>query len=259
MSVPPGFQTAIAVLKAGRAAFVGGVGIDLPTGRSALLRGDDLTPQFGYIGSRYKETGLLLLGTNPRNSKKMEVRTAADERMMPALIQFASAPSADNFIKAHAAYQAECETWHVWRRHCAEVIGTGKLSLDQVAYSNCLPWRTGSESTFDYALAARAAMLYALPLIAELKPRLVVAMGKRGAEVLRAGGGPLPKVIVWNRAQAATKAVIQERSSAAAKIFEALNVGESNLSGTNQSCLNYSALGFLGIDPLDRRCSTLAL
>jgi hypothetical protein len=223
---PLGFRTATAVLKIGRSAFFGGTDIDLPLNRSTLLRGDDLTPQFGYVGSRYNETRLLLLGINPGNGKQTEVRSATDERMMPMLIQFASNPTPGNFAVAQAAYQAECETWHVWRRHCKDVIGAGKLSLDQVAYSNSLPWRTGSESRFDDAVAERAAILYAIPLIEELKPRLIVAMGKRAAEVLHAAGGVLPKIIVWNRAQAATDSVLRERASAAAKVFAALDRGK---------------------------------
>jgi hypothetical protein len=223
MTGPLGFRTATSVLEAGRSAFFGGADVDLPTDRSALLRRDDLTPQFGYVGSRYRETRLLLLGINPGNGKQTEVRSATDERMMPALIRFASNPTSANFADAQAAYRAECETWHVWRRHCKQVIGAGRLSLDQVAYSNSLPWRTGSQSRFDDSVAERAAALYALPLIEELKPKLVVAMGKRAAEILRAAGQALPPVIVWNRAQAATESVLRERINAAARVFEILS------------------------------------
>ena len=221
-SVPLGYNTACNALALGRAAFFGGVDVDLPENRSPLLRRDDLTPQFGYVGARYAETRVLLLGINPGNGKQSELRSVTDERMMPALVRFAEAPSPGNFTDAQRAYKAECETWHVWQRHCNEVIGAGQLSLDQVAYSNCLPWRTSSGSAFSVTVAENAAKLYAGPLIDELRPSLIIAIGKRSATILSLSGGQLPYVITWNRAQAATQAVLAERAKAAAEVFAIL-------------------------------------
>ena len=210
------------MLVLGRAAFFGSVDVDLPLQKSPLLRADDLTPQFGYVGPRYAETRVLLLGISPGNGAETETRSPADARMMPAVVRFAEMPTRENFIAAQAAYRAECETWPVWRRHCKEVIGAGKLSLDQVAYSNCLPYRTGSNSAFQDAVAAKAAELYARPLIAELQAKLVIALGKRAAEILGLAG-PIPaKVITWNRTQAATAAVIADRERTAAAILASL-------------------------------------
>jgi hypothetical protein len=56
-------------------------------------------------------------------------------------------------------------------------------------------------------------------LIEELEPRVIVALGKRAAEILELSGLGLPNLIVWNRAQAATSAVKQERAQAAAHIL----------------------------------------
>jgi hypothetical protein len=160
-NVPLGYITARRALALGRAAFFGGVDVDLPTNRSPLLHSDDLTPQFGYVGARYLETRVLLLGINPANGPQTDVRSSTDERMMPALIRFADGPTPERFLDAQLAYKAQCETWHVWRRHCKEVIGVGKLSLEQVVYSNCLPWRSGSNSAFADSVAERSAKLYA--------------------------------------------------------------------------------------------------
>jgi hypothetical protein len=68
---------------------------------------------------------------------------------MPILVRFAQDPSPEHFLQAQRAYEAECKTWPIWRRHCAEITGAGKLALDEIAYSNCLPWRTDSQSKFD--------------------------------------------------------------------------------------------------------------
>jgi hypothetical protein len=220
--LPMGYQTAVSVLRAGRAAFFGDAEADLPIDRSPLLRQDDRTPQFGYVGGGYTATRVLLLGINPGNGRDTITRTATDERMMPTLIQFARDPSPDNFTSAQRAYQAECSTWHIWRRHCAEITGAGKLSLDDIAYSNALPWRTGSESNFDDEVATRAASLYAHPLIDELNPSVVICLGKRAAEIVRIGNPKLPYTIVWNRAQAATPSVLMDRRRAAEEVFAVL-------------------------------------
>jgi hypothetical protein len=139
--------------------------------------------------------------------------------MMPILIRFAQDPSPVHFLEAQRASQAECTTWHIWRRHCAEITGAGKLALDEIAYSNCLPWRTGSQSNFDDHVAERAASLYARPLIEELQPSVVICLGKRAGSIVRTAGEALPPVIVWNRAQAPTAAVLSERRRTAAEIF----------------------------------------
>ena len=219
---PLGYDTARRVLTLGRAVFFGDSDADLPSGRSPLLRRDDLTPQFGYVGSRYADVRVLLLGINPGHGTQNIVRTATDGRMMPAHINFAEDPSPARFLEAQQKYKAECEHWHIWKRHCAAVIGAGKLSLEDVAYSNCLPWRSGSASNFSDFVARRAVELYAYPLIEELKPTLLIALGKRAAEILRLAGKTLPPLIVWNRAQVATEAVLRDRANAAAQVFTLL-------------------------------------
>jgi hypothetical protein len=221
-AVPLGYLSAKAALRAGRAAFFGHADSDLPANRSPLLTADDRTPQFGYVGTKYAKTHVLLLGINPGNGSQTEVRSATDARMMPALVQFAQTPTPENFTRAQEAYKAECQTWHIWKRHCSEIIGAGKLTLEDVAYSNCLPWRSRSESAFDEAVAERAARLYAYPLIEELRPTVVVALGRKSSAILQLTGQRLPRVIVWNRAQAATPTVLRDRADAAREIFRLL-------------------------------------
>ncbi len=174
------------------------------------------------MGSHYSNARVLILGINPGNGPRDDFRTPEDEMIMPALHRFAAEPSPENFEVATEAYKIQCQRWHVWTRHCAEVIGAGKLSLEDIAYSNCLHWRTGSESNFSDFVARNAVELYAFPLIAELNATLVIALGKRASQILRCVPRKLPQVIVWNRARAATPAVKQERSASAAAVFKAL-------------------------------------
>ena len=210
-----------------REAFFGGIDIDFPKNRPLELRDDDLTPQLGYVGECYSETRVLILGINPGNGP--DVRSKADEQMMPALISFANNPSQERFDQAQKAYKAVCVTWPVWwRRRCSEVIGAGKLELEEVAYSNCLPWRTESGTAFTPSVQEKAAKLYAYPLIEELQPKLIIALGKCATKILRLAGQELPLLITWNCAQAATPAVLEERAKAAAEILTVLGRRHGN-------------------------------
>lgn len=212
------------VVELGRAAFFGSEDGDLPTATTATVAADDRRPQFGYVGSRYEEARVLILGINPGNGPR-DRRDPRDEVALPALSLFLESRTEASFTAAQEAYRSVCEGWPIWKRHCSEVIGAGGLSLDQIAYSNCLPWRTGSQSNFADAVAENAARLYVKPMIDDLRPSVVVALGKGAARVLALGGLLTNEVIVWNRAQAPTKPVLQERTAAAHRLF--LRLGQS--------------------------------
>ena len=217
------FITARKVAELGREAFFPKHDPDLPLGRSPILQKDDLAPQFGFVGTDYAALRILLLGINPGNGGSNTNRSREDSRMMPSILKFAQSPTEENFARSEEAYRNECEKWQVWKRHCSEVIGAGKLSLKQIAYSNCLPWRTNSKSRFSDYVARKTARLYVAPLIEELNPKLIVAMGKERVEnILKMTGLSLPPVIVWNRSQAATETALHERAAAADKILKFL-------------------------------------
>ena len=160
----------------------------------------------------------LALGINSGNGDDVK-RSHQDNKMMPALHRFAVDLSVASFMEAQSGYKSVCQTWWVWQRHCSQVIGAGKLTFEDVAYSNALPWRTHSESNFDDAVGKAAATSYAYPLIEELQPAVIVAMGKKAARILGLGGRSFPNLIIWNRAQVATPSVLQQRAAAAKQVF----------------------------------------
>jgi hypothetical protein len=217
-----GYASACGVLERGRTAFFGDAAADLPVGRSRQLQLDDLTPQFGFVGQRYTEARVLLLGINPGNGPSDDLRTSGDELMMPAMHEFAARPTPENYSRASAAYMRECVKWPIWKRHCAEVLGAGGLTFKQVAYTNCLPFRTESQSGFDLSVARNTAALYVRPLLDELAPAAVIALGKRAAEILALAGPISCQLVVWNRSQAATAAVRLERAAAAALVMQSV-------------------------------------
>lgn len=221
---PLGFNSAIGALNHGRAGFFGSANGDLPQNRkSPEIKKHDLIPQFGYVGNRYSSRRVLFLGINPGNGND-ESPSAADAQMMPVLEIFMKEKTPDSFRAAQSSYQIQCETWPIWKRHCSEVLGAGGLSMDEIAYSNCLPWRTNSQSKFDDFVGRNAAVLYAYPLIEELQPTIVVALGKKVEHILSLAHRSIDsELIVWNRAQAATKSVIEDRANSAKQLFSILD------------------------------------
>ena len=223
LSHPLGYLAAKRVLQVGRGAFFQSQALDLPIRASTLLAADDLIPQFGYVGANFHPLRILLLGINPGNGPvNAKSRSPGDIQMMPAHYRFFEVGSPQSFREAQSAYKGVCQSWAVWGRHCAELLTNNHLSIDQIAYSNCLPWRTASQSAFDESIAERAAQLYAVPLIEELKPKIIVAVGKKAAKILGYANTAMPPTVVWNRAQALTEAVGRERQAAAAQFRELL-------------------------------------
>ena len=94
--------------------------------------------------------------------------------------------------------------------------------MEDIAFTNALPWRTASKAAFGKPTARRAAELYTQSVILELQPKIIVAMGKRAAEMLDYAGLMSPFVVVWNRAQARSQQVAAEREAAAAKFGQLL-------------------------------------
>ena len=160
----------------------------MPRGRANILLGDDQAPKLGYVGAKYPTTRILLLAINPGNGPN-DTRTPQDWQMMPAILNFAENPTEHNFEKTANAYMLVCSGWAFWKRRCAEMLDTNgvdpeRLSFDQIAYTNCLPWRTHSGTNFSKDVDGKAANFYVRPLIEELEPGLIVTIGKRADSIL---------------------------------------------------------------------------
>lgn len=208
-----GFEAARRVVTVGRSAFFGSVDHDLPKADSAQIAADDLLPQFGFVGSRYNVRRILLLGINPGNGPRKE-RNSGDKIALPALASFVGNPTPDAFVVAQRAYKQVCQGWAVWGRQCDILLRDCGLGLEDIAFTNALPWRTASQSAFSRSIACKTAQLYAGPVVRELEPSIIIAVGKKAAEVLGYAGLMSESVVVWNRAQALRPTVIAEREAA---------------------------------------------
>ena len=105
---------------------------------------------------------------------------------------------------------------------CSELLQSVGLSIDEVAFTNVLPWRTASTGQYHKTVSRKTAFLYVEPYLEELQPQLIVAVGKKANEALDFLGRLPAEVVVWNRARAATPAVIAERKEASKRLIELL-------------------------------------
>jgi len=218
---PLGYLAARRVVELGRTAFFDAHRLDIPVADAAEIAADDLLPQFGFVGERYDERRVLFLGINPGNGTRAQ-RNAGDARTMPALEAFVKNPSAKNFLVAQQAYRTVCEQWRMWGHECSELLRRTNLSLDEVAFTNALPWRTATTSSFHKSVSQKAAMHYVRPYLGSLRPRILVAVGKKANECLGFINGQSARVVVWNRGRAATKSVIAEREAAVSALLALL-------------------------------------
>lgn len=222
--IPFGYETARrVVLKMGRKKFFGSALTNLPQNRAPEIAQNDLLPQFGFVGEQYTAKRVLLLGINPANGDN-DKQNSGDEAMMPLLKKFVEEPTPDNFRQAQQAYQKVCVDWVFWKNSVGKILKDSGLHLNEIAYSNCLPWRTKEPATFDDEVAENAALFFAYPLIQELEPYLVVAVGKKAADILRNNGRPISNLVEWNLAQQATSAVKEKRQKAIQEITQLLQL-----------------------------------
>lgn len=208
-----GYRTACRTVELGRAAFFSGRDVDIPVAESELIRSDDQLPQFGYVGSKYSAKRILFLGINPGNGPRA-CRNVGDGFQMPLLERFVAAPTVENFQRAQNAYREACQSWFIWGRECNELLALGGLQIDDIAFSNALPWRTASEAAFGRGVERLTAAHYVKPLLDELQPRIVVAVGKKVQRMLSETGSCTASLVVWNRARALTQSVRAERQKA---------------------------------------------
>jgi hypothetical protein len=222
---PLGYWAACRVVDLGRQAFFAHAAEDAPFADSDQIAEDDLLPQFGYVGSRYEARRVLLLGINPGNGPRA-VRSTGDRTAMPALRRFVTQKTPASFVAAQQAYRSVCEGWAVWGRQCYELLRSSGLDMEDVAFTNALPWRTASQSAFAKHVAKKAAEHYTGPVVRELQPRIIVAVGKKAAQILEYAGLPSASVVTWNRAQALTQSVLAEREAATRQLVELLHQGD---------------------------------
>jgi hypothetical protein len=191
-----GYSAAVQALAVGRAGFYGPGERGLPKKKDDTVRADDLVPQFGFVGARYRTRRVLLMGIHPGEGP--EVRSVGDERMIPRLQAFAEAPSVDSYAAACEAHRQECTDWSIWKKHCGKFVRPGKLAIDEIAFTNCVPWRARNKWEVPLDVIDASAKSYVSLYLEELDPILIVAFGRFVPKVLDRMARRPWGVIHWN-------------------------------------------------------------
>jgi len=233
--VPLGYHAACEVVRVGYKAMFQGCEQLIPQASDLALKKANQTPQFGFVGPRYAETRVLVLGVNPGVVKRDKVKER-DQPSLDALRSFRDEPTPGKFLAAQAANRIALESWRDENRHWKHLLARTSLTFDDIAFSNGLPWRT-STNELSSQLQLHAAAYYAWPLVKELAPRLVICFGCNAAQVfeprrrrvrhpkdVRHGPPqPLPPHVVWRRSRKRTAEIERQNASALAQINATLN------------------------------------
>lgn len=188
----------LATLK--REDFFGSPTADLPGRKATFPAGDDLVPQFGFVGRNYETKRILLLAAVPGNGRN-DRREPGDETMIPSLRAFHQHPTPETCRAATDAHMKACPTFLFWKRNCVPVLETAGLSLDDIAFVNSLPWRSSRGTKLTPEQKKTCATRVVGPVLDDLRPNLVVALVKsRTTEILDMCGWRHgdERIVPWN-------------------------------------------------------------
>lgn len=150
---------------------------------------DDAETMFaGYVGPAYKPaSGVLLLAINPGGGGDTYTsRPPEDESFYPLLMEFkrSLAPAAlHGFERINQAFASIVRQWNMWRILEPTLEAAG-CSIDEVAYMNVVPYRTRQNKMPPVSARRKAWDLVIGPTLVALKPRAIVALGKKAGSVV---------------------------------------------------------------------------
>ena len=150
---------------------------------------DARIPFLGFCGPRYQPGGVVLLAINPGGGGDSYVnRTQEDQALIPLIESFLKASSSQvesAFRRMCDEYSKMVQTWNL-RRILVPTIEACGLTIDQVCYLNCFPYRTAGDVRPSAQALAAAWSNITQPLINALKPSRIVALGKKAGSVAEA-------------------------------------------------------------------------
>lgn len=140
----------------------------------------DKVPQPGFIGSRYRRGGLLLIGQNPGNDRVANgALSQADQEQYDLLTLLSGsreghAPQAFNSLM-EALGKSVMPKWIIYKNVVKPLLDGLALTLDDVAYTNLMKYHTtGSQLPMSLFRKAWVTTERQLDLLA---PRVIVCLG----------------------------------------------------------------------------------
>lgn len=151
------------------------------------LQDDARLPLLGFCGPKYVKGGVVLLAINPGGGGAAYVRrTPQDEILFPLIEAYVQNANPDvvseSFRRMSASFSTQAQSWNLWRILSPVLQACGK-TMDDVAYLNCFPYRTAGDA-LPQATALRSGWTQIVaPLMGELAPSIVIALGKKAGNV----------------------------------------------------------------------------
>jgi len=145
---------------------------------------DAAVPQIGFVGRDYRAGGTVLLGINPGGGGDTYVRTAADSILLPLIESLRGGKAPRETLDAmFNQYAANMRTWNLWRI-VLPVLEACEKSQTEIAYLNWCPFRTRRDNMPHVDAMRRSREVYLAPLIEELAPTRIIALGKKAGNWL---------------------------------------------------------------------------
>lgn len=155
---------------------------------------DAAIPQIGFIGQDYRPGGTILLGINPGGGGDKYVRTVADSLLLPMIHSLRDGEASPDALEAmFNQYATNMRTWNLWRIVAPTIDACGSRQ-SEIAYLNWFPFRTRADQMPHAHAMRRSRDAYLSPLIKNLAPSRIIALGKKvGVWLEKAppGGGRL--------------------------------------------------------------------
>lgn len=157
------------------------------------LAADARVPFLGYCGPRYAVGNPVLLAINPGGgTDDYQERNAEDRELIPLIEEFVRAKQGTRthaFEAMSRVYMKHVQTWNLRKIVEPTLEACGK-TVEEVCYLNLFPYRT-RQNHMPSAKARYAAWANVVaPLLNELRPSLLIALGKKAGGV--AAGFPQP-------------------------------------------------------------------
>lgn len=161
------------------------------------------TPYLGYVGTKYRLGGTLLVAANPGGGGDTQSKTPGDAALEKALLALRDAPSDASasamLDEVGAAYIEQVKVINL-RKIVYPVLKAAKVDITEIAFLNAFPYRTRDNDAPSDSLIRLASREIGKPLVEVLAPARIFflgsGMGKIASEAMQA-----PTIHILKRAR----------------------------------------------------------
>jgi hypothetical protein len=143
-----------------------------------LVRDSSNPPQPGFVGPRYAEARVLLIGQNPRIAP--ERLGPVDKEYINPLLAFLSRPEPDAYSTLREHILRYVPSWPIHGRYFP--LTEAGLTVDQIAFCNVVRCRTTGNAQPGPGLVGRCVATHLDRWVEVLRPRVIVFLGKWSAD-----------------------------------------------------------------------------